>query len=200
MQQCFVDKLDVIKNQVKKSKNKEVLLFADASHMNGIIYPDTIWQQIGNMYNKKFYNQKHQNKISILGAVDAFGSHELTSITTENSVNKAFFISFLELLSEKYGNKKINLVLDNARYQKNDDVMKKAEMLGISLIFLPPYCPNLNLIERLWKFFKKKIAQANLLEKNLHLNLLLSNLIRKFAKKKFKTELNSLLSFKFQII
>lgn len=50
----------------------------------------------------------------------------------------------------------ITLVLDNARYQKCKLVMELAESLGIELLYLPPYSPNLNLIERLWKFVKKQ--------------------------------------------
>ncbi len=46
--------------------------------------------------------------------------------------------------------------MDNARYQKCRIVMDLAEKLDIELLFLPPYSPNLNLIERLWKFVKKE--------------------------------------------
>jgi hypothetical protein len=50
------------------------------------------------------------------------------------------------------------LVLDNARYQRNALVMGLAQELGIELLFLPSYSPNLNLIERLWRFVKRKAA------------------------------------------
>src|SRR6201992_619791 len=46
--------------------------------------------------------------------------------------------------------------LDNARYQKCRLVRDLALSLGIELLFLPTYSPNLNLIERLWKFVKKQ--------------------------------------------
>ena len=49
------------------------------------------------------------------------------------------------------------IVLDNARYQRCKLVIAKAEEVGIELLFLPPYSPNLNLIERLWKFVKKEV-------------------------------------------
>ena len=50
----------------------------------------------------------------------------------------------------------ITLVLDNARYQRCALVRDKANELGIELLFLPAYSPNLNLIERLWKLVKKR--------------------------------------------
>lgn len=53
----------------------------------------------------------------------------------------------------------IYLIIDNATYYKNKDVkqyMEKADC-RIKLIFLPPYSPNLNFIERLWKYMKKYI-------------------------------------------
>ena len=46
----------------------------------------------------------------------------------------------------------IALVLDNARYQRNAAVQALASQLGLTLLYLPSYSPNLNLIERLWKF------------------------------------------------
>jgi transposase len=46
--------------------------------------------------------------------------------------------------------------LDNARYQKCALVMELAQALKIELLYLTVYSPNLNLIERLWKFVKKQ--------------------------------------------
>ena len=50
----------------------------------------------------------------------------------------------------------ITLVLDNARYQRNKKVQGVAAELGIRLLYLPSYSPNLNLIERLWGFAKRQ--------------------------------------------
>ena len=57
----------------------------------------------------------------------------------------------------EYGGKAIYIVLDNAKYQKCTIVTDLASRLGINLVFIPPYSPNLNLIERLWKHVKGKL-------------------------------------------
>ena len=54
----------------------------------------------------------------------------------------------------------VTLVLDNARYQRCLLVQDVAKELGIELLFLPSYSPNLNLIERLWKFVKKEVLNS----------------------------------------
>ena len=54
----------------------------------------------------------------------------------------------------------VTLVPDNARYQRCAAVMAEAVRLKIALLFLPSYSPNLNLIERLWKFAKKKALRG----------------------------------------
>jgi transposase len=50
----------------------------------------------------------------------------------------------------------VTVILDNARYQRCALVQTLAETLGIELLYLPTYSPNLNLIERFWKFVKKQ--------------------------------------------
>ena len=53
--------------------------------------------------------------------------------------------------------KKITVILDNARYYRSKVVAEYLQNSRIELLFLPPYSPNLNLIERFWKFFKKQV-------------------------------------------
>ncbi|MFM7383251.1 MAG: transposase, partial [Microcystaceae cyanobacterium] len=89
----------------------------------------------------------------------------------------------------------ITLVLDNARYQKCGIVM--TELLGIELLYLPPYSPNLNLIERLWKFVKKKCLYAKYYEDFTEFFSAIDGYI-KDANVKYKKELDSLLTLRFQ--
>jgi len=59
----------------------------------------------------------------------------------------------------------VTLVMDNARYQRCRLVQDLAETLGIELLFLPSYSPNLNLIERYWKYLKGKLFRCRSIEK-----------------------------------
>ena len=106
---------------------------------------------------------------------------------------------FLEELRKDYpSNGTIYVLLDNAKYHHAKLAKNKAKELGIELIYLPSYSPNLNLIERLWKFLKKK------LKKNKYYNTFKKflNAIYDFFKNidDYLEELKKLLTLNFEII
>lgn len=76
-------------------------------------------------------------------------------MTNTTSINAESICELLRRLAALPLTVPITLVLDNARYQKCQWVQTLADTLQIELLYLPPYSPNLNLIERLWKFVKK---------------------------------------------
>lgn len=78
-------------------------------------------------------------------------------VMNDSYLNSESVCEGLEKLHHANPDEQIYVVLDNAAYQRCKKVKCKAEELNINLIFLPPYSPNLNLIERLWKFLRKKI-------------------------------------------
>ncbi|MDR3165031.1 MAG: transposase [Synergistaceae bacterium] len=63
----------------------------------------------------------------------------------------------LRKVAAEYAGKSLYIVLDNASYQKCNIVTNLAQKLGIALHYIPPYSPNLNLIERLWKHVKSRL-------------------------------------------
>ncbi len=91
----------------------------------------------------------------------------------------------------------ITLILDNARYQHGHLVIDLAAQLGIELLFLPPYSPNLNLIERLWKFIKKEGLYSHYSESFADFKLAITNCLAD-AQDKHQHALTSLLSLNFQ--
>jgi transposase len=91
----------------------------------------------------------------------------------------------------------ITVVLDNARYQRCHLAQTCALRLGIELLFLPPYSPNLNLIERLWKFVKKQSLYSKYYDKFDKFKEAISACLAT-APQTHKEELDKLLTLKFQ--
>ena len=114
---------------------------------------------LGSIYGKArrfvrtFSGRKRYN---VLGAID-FVSKKLTTITNDTYITSIQVCELLRKLAEEYTAIPLYLVLDNASYQKCNLVKDLAAELGITLVYIPPYSPNLNLIERFWKFTKGKL-------------------------------------------
>jgi len=96
-----------------------------------------------------------RQRFNVLGALNAI-TYEVITVTNLTYINAESVCQLLGKLAALGLQGPITLVLDNARYQRCALVQSVADALGIELLYLPPYSPNLNLIERLWKFVKKQ--------------------------------------------
>ena len=134
-------------------KSKLVLLFLDASHFVmgcdflGYIY-GTVRRLVLTFSGRMRYN--------VLGAIE-YTTKKVLTVTNKSYITATEVCEMLRKISVEYQGKETHLILDNARYQKCKAVMELAEELKIELHYIPPYSPNLNLIERLWKFVKAEL-------------------------------------------
>ena len=143
---------DVLEPRLAEAKaGQRAVFFVDAAHFVLAAFLGYLWSL------KRIFIQSPsgRQRFNILGALNAV-THELITVTNDTYINAASVCELLHKLADLHLDVPITLVLDNARYQKCDLVQTTAKGLNIELCFLPPYSPNLNLIERLWKFVKKE--------------------------------------------
>jgi transposase len=125
--------------------------FVDAAHFVRGAFLGYLWCFVAFVVATAAGRQRY----SVLGAVNAV-SHQLLRVTTVATVTEVEVAKLFDQLRKAHPNEAIHVVLDNARYQHTKFVRAVAKIFDIQLVYLPTYSPNLNLIERVWKFVKKK--------------------------------------------
>ena len=146
----WISALQSVIEEAKEGKRK--LYFMDAVHFTLEAFTCHVWCKEP-LYLK---TEAGPNRFNLLGCVDPFSldiiqSHSMIYVDAEQTK------AFLEKVRRESGDTPVSIVLDNARYQHCQAVKDKAVQLGINLIFLPPYSPNLNIIERLWKYTRHHV-------------------------------------------
>jgi transposase len=179
-------------NEAKKGKRK--VYFVDAAHFVMGSYLIQLWCIIRVFIKTSSGRQRY----NVLGAIDIFHK-ELITITNEAYINSDVVCKLIQKIYGKHGsgNIPITLVMDNARYQRCKKVTNYADELGIEILFLPTYSPNLNLIERLWKFVKKKVLYAKYYEKFSDFKTAIDSCLNGIDKE-YNSEISSLLTPNFQ--
>lgn len=147
---------DTLQPAIEKAKaGLTELFFMDASHfvMGGT--PGRLWGKV-RLWVKTSAGRKRYN---VLGALN-FVTKKIETVKNDAYITSTQVVDLLEKLAKEYVDKPIVIVLDNAKYQRCNLVTSKAVELGVELMFLPTYSPNLNLIERVWKFVKSNVLSA----------------------------------------
>jgi transposase len=137
-----------------------------------------------------------RQRFNVLGALNVI-THEMITITNDTYITAQSVCALLEKIAARYVGIPITIILDNARYQRCALVMEKARSLNIELCFLPSDSPNLNLIERVWKFVKKQCLYSHYYEKFPAFKEAISKCLEE-TMTTHKAELDSLLTLRFQ--
>ena len=190
-QQVFVAAL-----QELLQKPDTVVYFTDASHPSHNTQPHYGWIKKGEQ--KQIASNTARQRLNLQGAVHVGSSIEAL-VEPAETINSQSVIALYARLLKQHTQKKIVVICDNARYHRSSLLAEwLAQHPRIQQKFLPPYSPNLNLIERLWKWMKKKVTATVYYPTFAEFKQAVLDLFVRLPD--YQQELKSLLSLKFQLL
>jgi transposase len=185
-----VEKLEPLLEEAVSGE--KAVFFVDAAHFVHRAYLGFLW-----CFTRTFIcSPSGRKRFNVLGAVNAV-TKEIITVTNETYINSESLCELLFKLANLGLNIPIAIVLDNARYQKCQLVQNYAKELGIQLCYLPAYSPQLNLIERFWKFIRNECLYSKYYADFADFKAAISHCIDTANTDK-QDKLDSLLTLKFQ--
>src|SRR5271163_1842706 len=150
-QQRWLDEYEQLRQQLPVN---ETICFIDGVHPTHNVQSAYGWIQKG--VRKEIAANTGRSRVNLSGSIDVI-THNIV-IQEDRTLNAESTIRFFRKIEDAYPDKqKIHVFCDNARYYRNKEVEAYLEKSKIFLHFLPPYSPNLNPIERLWKWMKERV-------------------------------------------
>jgi len=190
-QQAFIEEYERIKAEKGEC---DPIYFVDATHPQHNSVPSYGWIKKGQ--EKELKANCGRQRLNINGAINIETLEPVTGFY--DTINADATVDLFAKIEAKHPEAEtIYIIVDNARYYRSSVLAEALEGTKIKLIFLPPYSPNLNLIERYWKFFKKKVVNNRYYETFAEFTEASKNFFRK--RKKYLPELQTLLTENFHI-
>lgn len=150
-QQEFVEYYNDLKQSISPD---EVIMFMDAAHPEYQSQAVCGWIPKGE--TKTLATTNTQFRLHLNGAIEL---NSMNIFTREyKTIDAQAIISFLKDLEAANPYKTIHIICDNGRSNKNKDIRQYLETSRIKIHYLPPYSPNLNPIERLWKIMREMVT------------------------------------------
>ena len=191
-QQSFVSTMsEVFKNQDKKT----IVYYADGVHPTHNSRSTYAWIEKGEELEQPTVSGR--DRVNINGLINAKDVTDVITFESER-INAQSTKELYQLALKKHPEaEKIIIISDNAKYYKNKELTEWIKGTKITQIFLPPYSPNLNLIERLWRFLRKKVINTEF----YRTKELFREAINKFFNniEQYKSELETLLTLNFRL-
>jgi len=141
--------------ELKAQAVDEAIFFIDAMHPTQATKVSCGWIKKG--HDKAIETTGSRTRLNLVGAINLkdLAAAQVKRYDKVNGETIQHF--FTELRTNSRSDKRIHVILDGAGYHRSHDVKNKAHELNITLHYLPPYSPNLNPIERLWKVMNEHV-------------------------------------------
>lgn len=151
LQEAWIVEYEKLKKDLPKD---EAIFFIDGVHPTHNVQPAFGWIKKG--IRKELPANAGRSRVNISGAIDII-AHDIL-FQEDRTLNAESTIGFFKKIENGYPDKStIHVFCDNAPYYRNKSVKEYLKTSKIKLHFLPPYSPNLNPIERLWKWMKERV-------------------------------------------
>lgn len=151
-QDAFIKEYETLK---QTAVSDEPILFMDSVHPTQATKISYGWIKKGK--EKEVKTTASRTRVNIVGAIQLENLSETVS-EQYKTINGESIIHFMNKLREQFSiEKRLHLIMDQAGYHKSKSVQEEANKLNINLVYLPPYSPNLNPIERLWKVMNEQV-------------------------------------------
>ena len=171
---------------------QRTVLFMDAAHFVQGAVLGMLW-----CFVRLFIaSPSGRRRFNVLGALNAV-TNEVLTFTNDTYITAESVCQLLTQIAARYAGTAITVVLDNARYQHCALVIAHAQALGIELLFLPSYSPHLNLIERYWRFVRKRCLYSKYYADFVTFRQAIADCIQT-AHTEHQQELETLLTWNFQ--
>ena len=178
---------------LKKPDDVEVV-FVDAVHPEHNTLAAYGWIKRGQ--TRELKTNSGRQRLNLHGAINA-ETYEITIIESD-TVDADSTLNLLSAIEQKYPcASAIKVILDNARYHYSKKVKEYIGTSKIDLVFLPSYSPNLNLIERLWKLFKKNVLYNTYYENVTAFRKACINFFRNIDK--YRNQIETLMNAEFHL-
>ena len=173
-------------------EGKRQVYFLDAAHFIYGVFLSTKWS------NERLFikSSPGRRRFNFLGALNAV-SNLVVEVNNLTTINAWSLVEIFQKLRDKHPGEKITIFLDNAPYQRCYVSQIAANMSAIELEYLPPYSPNLNLIERVWKFIRGKCLNSKHYQNFQEFCQEIKDCVEGFSTR-FKEEVSTLLTWNFQ--
>lgn len=150
-QAAFIRAYNTLLNTISENEPVE---FGDAVHPTMATKVTCGWIKKGQ--NKPIATTASRTRMNLFGSIN-LESMAIT-INEYETIDSKAMESHFSMLRRKYPNAKaIHLILDQGPYNKSFETQRSAKKYGITIHYLPPYSPNLNPKERVWKVMNERV-------------------------------------------